>query len=136
MFRRRSFFQGRAIRGAGLQEIRWLHVGGSDMTEQQWRESFARSFGAYLSGRAVNEVDRRGRPITDSDFLLYLNAHHEEIPFRIPPEPRDARWQLRIDTTRRHGFVDGGAPHEPGATLRVAGRAIAVLEFPLRPARH
>ena len=42
------------------------------MSDEQWRDGFARSLGVFLSGRALNEQDERGRTIVDSDFVLFL----------------------------------------------------------------
>ncbi len=131
VFRRRSFFQDRSIRGDGVRDIVWLDPNGSEMTEQQWRESYARTLGVFLSGRALNEQNERGQIVIDSDFLLLVNAHHEQVDFDIPMQPADARWVLRFDTADPAGFEIAKRVLRPGDTYAVQGRALALLEFPL-----
>ena len=94
-FCRRTFFQGRSMQG---QDIIWLNPDGQEMTDEQWQHDFARCLGMYLSGSAINECDMHGHRIVDDDFLLLLNAHHEEIPFQIPSFAGDQAWQVLIDT--------------------------------------
>jgi glycogen operon protein len=99
VFRRRNFFQGRRIRGAGIQDIAWLHPDGLEMTDSEWNQEFARCLGVELSGQAVDEVDERGRQVHDDNFLLLLNAHHEEIPFVVPAPPSNYGWVAIVDTS-------------------------------------
>jgi glycogen operon protein len=131
VFRRRSFFQNRAIRGDGVRDIVWLDPNGSEMTDQQWHESFARTLGVFLSGRALNERNERGQIIIDSDFLLLVNAHHEQVDFDIPMQPADARWCLRLDTADAAGFNVASRVLRPGETYQLQGRSLALFEYPL-----
>ncbi len=133
VFRRRSFFQDRSIRGDSVRDIVWLDPNGSEMTDQQWHESFARSLGVFLSGRALNERNERGKVVIDSDFLLLVNAHHEQMDFDIPMTPADARWTLRLDTSDPAGFDIASRMLRPGETYTVQGRALALFEYPLPP---
>jgi glycogen operon protein len=126
-FRRRNFFQGRDIRGADNRDIMWLDPDGVEMSDVQWHESFARCLGMYLSGR-LDEQDERGRPLKDTDFLVMLNSHYETLPFRLPLEPEQARWTLRIDTTQSTGFVPPTLTLRPGSTFSLHGRSLAVFE--------
>ena len=102
-FRRRHFFQGRKIKGMGVKDITWLRPDGKEMTDEEWQQSFARCLGLFLSGDAFEEYDDRGRRVRDTDLLIMINAHHEEIPFRIPPANPRIRWQVLLDTH----FPDG-----------------------------
>lgn len=112
-FHRRNFFQGRKIKGAEIKDILWLRPDGQEMTDEEWNQEFARCLCVSLSGEAVDEVDERGQPIRDENFLLLLNAHHEEIPFVLPAPAPDAGWIAVIDTscqTMQHPdeFYSGG----------------------------
>jgi isoamylase len=131
VFRRRSFFQNRSIRGEAVGDIVWLDPAGTMMTDEQWRESFARSLGVFLSGRGLNEKDERGEIVVDSDFIVLLNAHHGAVAFRMPAQPDDARWALRLDTATDEGFVAQSPVLGPGDSYTLQGRALAVFEFPL-----
>jgi isoamylase len=99
VFRRRNFFQGRKIRGAEVQDIVWLRPDGQEMTDQEWNQDFARSLGVTLSGQAVDEVDERGQRIQDDNFLLLINAHHEEIPFTLNAPNGNSGWVAIVDTS-------------------------------------
>ena len=101
------------------------------MTDVQWHESFARSLGVFLSGRALNERNERGQIVIDSDFLLLVNAHHEQVGFDIPMQPVDARWCLRLDTADSAGFNIASRLLRPGETYQVQGRSLALFEYPL-----
>ena len=125
LFRRRTFFHGRALREPEVKDILWLAPTGKEMTDEEWNQSFARCLGVFLSGPSLAERDERGQPIEDDDLLLLLNAHHETIEFRIPREPT-GRWRTLVDT---HG-ADGASPHEAidaGATYPLEGRSLALL---------
>jgi glycogen operon protein len=130
-FRRRSFFQNRAIRGDGVRDIVWLEPGGTEMSDEQWHDGFARSLGVFLSGRALNEQNERGQIVTDSDFVVFVNAHHEPLEFHLPAQPQDARWKLRLDTARDTGSRSGTPELQPGGVYRLEGRSLALFEFPL-----
>jgi isoamylase len=40
VFRRRRFFHGKAIEGAGAPDIAWLNVDGSEMTTETWTQEW------------------------------------------------------------------------------------------------
>jgi glycogen operon protein len=116
VFRRRNFFQGREIRGVGIKDISWLRPDGGEMSDHEWSQEFARCLGVTLSGQAVDEVDERGQRVQDDNFLLLMNAHHEEIPFVLPAQPSNSGWVAIIDTscqtTRRpDAFYAAGSPY-------------------------
>jgi glycogen operon protein len=127
VFRRRKFFQNRAIRGENVRDIVWLDPAGTQMSDEQWRDGFARSLGVFLSGRGLDERDERGRTIVDNDFLVLVNAHYETVEFKLPAQPEDARWVLRIDTTNA-AFEKQERAFAPGDSYAVQGRALALFE--------
>ncbi|MGH8299658.1 MAG: glycogen debranching protein GlgX, partial [Steroidobacteraceae bacterium] len=83
VFSRRRFLQGDTVTADGLREIIWLNPDGREMTETDWGVPFARCLGLYLAGAAIERRDRRGRLVTDNNFVLLCNAHHEPIPFQL-----------------------------------------------------
>ncbi|HEX8811734.1 MAG TPA: glycogen debranching protein GlgX, partial [Terracidiphilus sp.] len=104
-FRRRNFFQGRKIKGAEIKDIVWLRPDGKEMTDEEWNQDFARCLRVSLSGEAVDEVDERGQRIRDENFLLLMNAYHDELPFTLPAAASDGGWIALVDTscqTTRH----------------------------------
>jgi glycogen operon protein len=53
--------------------------------------------GVLLTGGDLGERDRFGMPARDDDFLILLNAHTEEVEFRIPALGEGA-WHAVFDT--------------------------------------
>ena len=82
-----------------MKDIVWLRPEGSEMTDVEWNQQFARCLGVLLSGEAVDEVDERGQRIQDDNFLLLMNAHYEQIPFVMPALPSNSGWIAILDTS-------------------------------------
>jgi len=125
VFRRRRWFKGRAVRGAGISDIAWFRPDGVEMSEQDWQEDHLRSFAVFLNGDALREVDETGQPIRDDSFLLLFNAHHEALTFTLPPRAFGSNWRPIIDT------AEESEPSQPvahaGDPVEVAGRVIVVM---------
>jgi isoamylase len=126
VFRRRNFFQGRAIKGAGIKDILWLRPDGREMTDEEWNQEHARTLGMFLSGTAVDEADERGQSVTDENFLLLMNAHHEEIPFLLPTVSSEMRWIALIDTSCQTSRSPG-LQYDAGTTYSLQARSLALL---------
>ena len=124
VFRRRSFFQGRHIKGSGIKDILWLNPDGEEMSDEEWHRSYARCLGMFLAGGVLDERDGRGRRQRDDNFLLLFNAHHEVLPFRLPNADSAHVWELLLDTAAAQpesGTLAGGSDYP------LAGRSLAVL---------
>ena len=126
VFRRRNFFQGRAIKGAGVKDILWLHPDGREMTDQEWTQEHARALGLFLSGSAVDEIDDRGQLITDENFVLLMNAHHEEVPFSLPTVASSMTWMTLLDTSLECA-CSPGTTHEAMTNYPLQARSLALL---------
>src|SRR5262249_655923 len=98
-FRRRGFFQGRAIKGAGIKDVVWLKPDGQEMTDQEWNQEFARCLGLLLSGDAADQTHDPGHPILAATSIILTNAHHDEIPFTLPMLTASAGWITLVDTS-------------------------------------
>ena len=104
VFRRRRFFTGAFAgsgdgTGAGAVDIAWLTPSGDEMTEADWRASYAKSVAVFLNGSAITERDPRGDRVTDRKFLLLFNAGADPIAFTIP----EAQARHRLGDRDRHG---------------------------------
>ncbi|HUI61938.1 MAG TPA: glycogen debranching protein GlgX [Steroidobacteraceae bacterium] len=126
VFSRRRFLQAAAITAEGLKEILWLTPEGSEMTETEWNQHFARCLGIYLAGSAIERRDRRGRPVTDNHFLLLFNAHHEEIAFTLPTFLTARSWWSVLDTASVEQPFEQKR-HEAGSAYPLGGRSLALL---------
>ena len=98
MFCRRRWFQGRPIHGSKVSDIGWFTPAGSDMSEDDWKASFAKSVGVFLNGRGIPTPDERGEQVVDDSFYVMFNAHHEAMPFRLPAPEWGRRWTVVLDT--------------------------------------
>jgi isoamylase len=127
VLRRRHFFEGRPLRGSEVKDVAWLKPDGSEMTEQEWEQDFARCLGMYLAGEGLLETDERGRRLVDSDFLVLFNAHHEQIEFTLPQFAPDSRWLVVLDTTHDNGLSRSGV-YEPQSIYPLQGRSLALLQ--------
>jgi glycogen operon protein len=97
LFRRRTFFRGRAVRDPEVKDISWLNASSEEMTDEEWRHASARCLGVFISGRGLAERDERGRPVEDDDLLLLLNAHDHAVDFTLPGRDGE-QWDTRLDT--------------------------------------
>ncbi len=127
VFRRRSFFQGRPIKGSQVQDITWLNVRGEEISDEEWQSSAICCLGMLLRGDAINEQDQRGRWLQDDDFLLLLNTFHEENSFTLPLQPERARWQTIINTEHSGEARTDDDDHAPGSVCKLIGRSLVLL---------
>jgi len=95
---RRKFFVGRSIRGEGVKDITFYEPNGKEMSDAAWSADFVQCLGMRLVGDQLNETDSHGRPIKGDTLLLMLNAHWEEISFKLPPTLGGDVWQVLVDT--------------------------------------
>ncbi len=128
IFRRRSFFQAHLLRD-GTKNILWFDPDGLEMSDAEWNQGFARCLGMYLAGDVIGEVDKRGTVVVDDDFILLINAHHEEIPFVLPGFHAHVRWQVALDTSRPVAGKDARR-FACGDVFPLQGRSLALLQQP------
>jgi glycogen operon protein len=126
VFRRRDFFQGRPLRGSEVRDIVWLHPDGHEMSDQAWGQDHARALAVLLSGEGLNDVDGRGRPLRDDNFLLLFNADPDEVSFSLPAELGLGPGELLIDT-RSATVSDSG--FDPAKPYVLQGRSLALVRF-------
>jgi glycogen operon protein len=98
VFRRREYFQGRALHGGGVDDVAWFRPDGTEMSEDDWQEGYAKSMSVFLNGEAIPSPDSRGDRIVDESFLVLFNAHYEPIEFTLPEERFGKRWIRTVDT--------------------------------------
>ncbi|HZE96754.1 MAG TPA: glycogen debranching protein GlgX [Planctomycetota bacterium] len=124
VFQRRTFFQGRGIRGGEVRDISWLDPSGREMSDDAWNSGFVRCLGVRLAGDRIGELNERGERIVGDTLLILLNAHHEPIPFTLPAHQKGQRWDLLLDTAA-DVEVEGPVPEDRPYSLQ--GRSLAVL---------
>jgi isoamylase len=126
ILRRARFFKGQPVVGSGLNDITWLTPEGRPMTPGDWQVPFARSLAFVLNGEACAMDGAAGRSQRDETFFIMMNAHHEAIPYVLPPEETGQLWELLIDTSLPHG-LGHGQMCEAGETYPLNAWSLAVL---------
>ena len=101
VLKRRNFFQGRRIRGAGVKDIAWLSASGEELTDQQWNSGSVHSIGVRLNGESIDEVDDFGEHITGDTLLILLSNQPNEVAFQLPRHKPSERWVPVFDTSRK-----------------------------------
>jgi glycogen operon protein len=129
VLQRRKFFQGRPIRGGDVKDISWYEPSGKEMSDEAWDRDFIRCLGVRLAGDAMDEVDDRGERMIGDTMLFLLNAHHENMDFRVPRLPVGKFWELLIDTMedrRARRTTRGGYRYDLGS------RSMAIFRLATR----
>jgi glycogen operon protein len=127
VFQRRKFFLGRAIYGAGIQDIMWFEPSGEEMSEEAWQTGEARCLGVRLAGDCIGDVDERGESVVGDTILVLMNAHHEGLPFTLPATAEGQVWECVLDTAVPEG--DAPLPYAGEQPYALQGRSIAVLRI-------
>jgi isoamylase len=131
VFRRRGWFQGRAIRPShqvrpALPDIAWLTPDGDEMEGEHWETAGSVSLQVYLNGHGILLPDERGEPIIDDTFLVVFHAHPEDRVIHLPTAKWGASWVRVLDTER--GFAADDREHyAAGSQLAVLARSLWVL---------
>jgi isoamylase len=126
-FCRKKWFQGRPIRGLGVEDIAWFTPAGTEMTEENWQQDFAKTIGIFLNGLGLRCLGANGEKLTDDNFYIMFNAYHEPVEFNIPAEKFGCFWIKIIDTYK--GIVcDKGKTHKPCENITVQGNSIIMLQ--------
>ncbi|HEX2239196.1 MAG TPA: glycogen debranching protein GlgX [Gammaproteobacteria bacterium] len=98
VFRRRRFFHGKSIEGAGAPDIAWLNVDGSEMTAETWTQEWVKCLGVILFGDSI-DVDEYGEEISGDTLLVLFNAAPSHmIPFTLLELVERQPWELLLDT--------------------------------------
>ncbi|MGL5082141.1 MAG: glycogen debranching protein GlgX [Microcoleaceae cyanobacterium] len=130
IFRRRKWFQGRAIYGSGVKDISWYNPDGREMTEEQWNAGFAKAIGVFLNGEEIPVRGPQGERVMDESFLILFNAHYERLEFSLPERLYQWRWQVLIDTKEPH-FISNEIFFTREQGVPVSSRSIVMLRSDL-----
>ncbi|MCF8106691.1 MAG: glycogen debranching protein GlgX [Desulfohalobiaceae bacterium] len=125
VFRRRRWFQGRPIHGSEAKDIAWFTLQGEQMDDEDWGQGFAKSIGVFLNGSTIPNPNPRGEPVSDDDFYIVFNAHHEPLTFTLPGARWGRAWRRELDTDI--GWLDAEEPLKPGARIQVQSRSLLLL---------
>jgi isoamylase len=126
VLKRRTFFQGRAIRG-GVGDVAWFTATGKEMTDADWEKPTV-WLGMRLAGDLIRETDERGEPITGDTLYVMFNGGAEKHSFTLPKTSAGHVWERLFDTADGHAEpVRFSAGHK----YKVTDRSVVV--FRTRP---
>jgi glycogen operon protein len=109
-----------------VKDITWYNADGAEMTDEAWAADFAKIMGVMLCGDSLDVRDADGKPLRDDTFLLYTNSHHEDREIQLPSEP-GVVWDLVLDTSREHGFVEPREQIGGGTKHTLPARSLVLL---------
>lgn len=124
VLRRRNFFQGRRIRGAGVKDIAWLSPSGEELTDHEWNSGSVHSIGVRLNGESINEVDEFGEKISGDTLLILLSNQPAMVSFSLPRHKPSERWVPLFDT--RSNTIEH-REYSSDNKYRLEGRSVALL---------
>ncbi|MGH8982231.1 MAG: glycogen debranching protein GlgX, partial [Acidimicrobiales bacterium] len=123
ILRRRNFLTGAVVPGTQTKDVTWIRPDGEEMKDEDWADTSNRSLGMLLYGRAVDEVDARGRSARGQTLLLLLNAGMRPRPYTLPRVQEPGRWEELVNTARPSRFARDVRNH----TVRLAAQSSVVL---------
>jgi isoamylase len=116
LLRQRNFLHGSIVR-KGLKDVTWLRADGKEMTPADWSKGLHRSVGLMLGDNTPQA----------HALLLFSNAYHDKVSFRVPAPTGMTSWRLLVDTAR--GLLEPPEPLiEGGTNLNVSGRSQLLFE--------
>jgi glycogen operon protein len=106
-----KFLHGEDVGGA--KNVVWLRADGKEMSPDDWLNGINRSVGLLLR-------ERHGKPL-----LMFLNAYHEGVAFKLPKSPTGV-WRLIVDTDK--GEIEPRNVTAKGDEVIVSGRSLLLYE--------
>jgi glycogen operon protein len=125
-FSRKRWFRGHPLTGGGMEEIAWFLPEGESMKEEHWKTGYAKSLGVYLQELESQNNDPLDEMVTRENFYCIFNAHHEEVPFKLPGQQYGQLWKKLIDTAVGVIKQDNKRYHS-GEAIMAAGRSMILL---------
>ncbi len=109
------FLHGVAVASDGTKDATWFRPDGKEMAEADWNNGLSKCIGLMLCGTE------------ELPLCMLLNAHYEDVRFKLPTLKGALGWRLKVDTAL--GLIEpDGPPVAPGATLTMPARALLVYE--------
>ena len=96
LLRQSSFLHGEKVRCDGTKNVAWIRPDGREMAKNDWTNGHARTVGVLLSDDAL------------APLLILLNAHYEDLLFRLPKPGHVGGWRLLADSAR--GLIETDEP--------------------------
>jgi glycogen operon protein len=127
VFRQPRFLEGRDLHDAGVKDLTWLGVDGRELSAEALDSDDIKALGLMLSGDTMAMRTYEGDRIRDRTFVIYFNAHHENVKVVLPGADT-VRWHQLIDTANETGFVKPGRARAGGRAFFLPSRSLALFE--------
>jgi len=127
IFHQPKFFQGRALRGTDIKDVTWINADGKEMTDEEWQAQFAKVIGVMLGGDSLNVTDFYGQRLHDDTFLLFFNAHFEDVTIRLQGDAT-VRWKEILDTANEEGFTSRPRSKNGGTRRVLTARSFVLYK--------
>jgi isoamylase len=109
------------------KNIVWFRADGKRMEAKDWEDGgWMRTLGMFMNGTAPEIRDAQGQYADDADFLLLLNAHHEQVAFRISHQLHHFGWKVAFDTARPALDIDKESVKR-NRLVHLAARSLVLL---------
>ena len=116
--RRTHFFTGQLDQKTKLMDTRWISPTGATMTDEDWQAGHARALGVRF----------RSTKQSQTQFLLLLNAWHEEVPFTLAGKDYGADWEVLVDTA----MIQHEKTYAAESVFSLAPRSLVLLTTEIR----
>jgi glycogen operon protein len=116
------YFSGQPVVSGGRKDLSWIAPHGGEMTDADWFDGNLRTIGMFLRGDALRATDAEGNALTDSSFLLALNATAETRNVVVPDASWAPAYEVVLDTS--NSMV---TEVEAGATVPLGPRCLVLL---------
>jgi len=126
-FCRKRWFQGKPIKGLGVEDIAWFLPDGNEMKDEHWAQYYAKSLAIYMNGKAIQLVSANGEKIIDGTFYVIFNAHNEGIDYKLPGDNYAPDWTKVLDTAQSLANEDR-EQYKPNDVVHVEGCCVVVLK--------
>ena len=126
VFHQRRWFEGRSIRGTGLEDIVWFTPEGKEMPDERWIRAGEKALGVFLNGSTIDMVDEYGNSMSDDSFYLMLNGTLDPLTFLLPKLNDLEEWVKVIDT-EANMVEEDGETIRAGEEIKLSGHAMVVL---------
>jgi glycogen operon protein len=113
-FRRETFLKGTPSR-AGIKDVTWLNVRGTEMTQADWQNANLRVLGVWFAAHSGSS----------QHLLLLVNAADAGQSFTLPAAPAGIAWIRLIDTAAAD---PGSVSLDAAQAYALAPRSVALLE--------
>ncbi|CAN5212185.1 glycogen debranching protein GlgX [soil metagenome] len=102
----------------------WLRPDGEPMDDEDWDTGWTQSLALRLDGLAPEIFDEELKRVSDSDFILLLNASDHDIAFDLPARDDPWEWVVACNTAGR----GDARTFTSGESLTLECRSVILLE--------